>query len=419
MSTAESIDLAAATEHLQRTGQVQLVADWANSRAHSLHLAEGLSAEDQQVQSMPDASPTKWHLAHTTWFYETFILKPFAADYQAFDSGYGYLFNSYYEAAGARHPRPQRGLLTRPTLAQVHAYRDHVDRTLAALIGGAGVHPEVLRRVRLGINHEQQHQELMLSDIQHAFSLNPLKPAYQSRWPGPPARREPPQWRRLTAGMAEIGHHGVQFAFDNESPRHPVLIGEVEIASALVSERDWLTFIEAGGYRDPQWWMADGWAQVQKEGWEAPLYWQQRERQWRVFDLSGERELIAERPVAHVSWYEADAYARWSNARLPTEQEWECAASEPALSEQLEQLQTALWQWTSSAYAAYPGFRPSPGALGEYNGKFMCNQFVLRGGAHATPANHTRVSYRNFYYPHQRWQFAGVRLARDAQNRGD
>lgn len=396
-----------------QTVQQTLLADWAKTRAHSSYLTECLSAEDQQVQSMADVSPTKWHLAHTTWFFEQFILQPLSVDYAPFDADYGYLFNSYYEAVGSRHPRPQRGLLTRPPLARIHAYRAHVDRAMAALLGAPEPDSEVLRRTRLGINHEQQHQELILSDIQHVLSLNPTAPCYRADWAGPARRRGQARWLRLEHFEGEIGHAGEDFAFDNEGPRHRVLVPAFEIASALVTEGDWLEFVAAGGYADPQWWMADGWALCQSERWQSPLYWRQSEGGWRVFDLSGERGVDPDRPVAHISWYEADAYARWADARLPTEQEWERAAAAPGMAAQMEQLMTALWQWTGSAYAPYPGFKASSGALGEYNGKFMCNQFVLRGGAHATPVDHSRITYRNFYYPHQRWQFAGLRLARD------
>lgn len=395
------------------TPHQQLVVLWARVRGDSMRLTAPLNAEDQQVQSMADVSPTKWHLAHTTWFFEQFILKALVANYQEFDADYCYLFNSYYEAVGSRHPRTQRGLMTRPSLQQIHRYREHVDQALASVLGSSNVAPEVSRRLLLGLNHEQQHQELMLSDIQHVLSLNSLAPSYRQDWPGPQRRDGESTWVAVDVGEGEIGHQGDGFAFDNEGPRHRVLATPFEIASALVSEHDWLAFMEGGGYQQAQWWMADGWARVQAESWIAPEYWRRKDGQWVVFGLNGEQALDPQRPVSHISWYEADAFARWSNARLPTEQEWELAAADPDVAGQLQQLRTALWQWTGSAYSAYPRFRPSAGALGEYNGKFMCNQFVLRGGAHATPDGHSRVSYRNFYYPHQRWQFAGLRLARD------
>jgi len=398
------------------TPQQRLVALWARVRQDSMRLTEPLSAEDQQVQSMPDVSPTKWHLAHTTWFFEQFILQPLVPTYQVYDADYCYLFNSYYEAVGSRHPRPQRGLLTRPSLEQIHRYRDHVDGALAAVLGSGNVDAEIYRRLVLGLNHEQQHQELLLSDIQHVLSINPLAPIYRSDWPGPERKDGESTWLRVDRDQGEIGHHGAEFAFDNEGPRHRVLATPFELASALVSEREWLAFIEDGGYQQAQWWMADGWARVQSDAWVAPQYWRQRDGDWVVFGLNGEQPIDRHRPVSHISWYEADAYARWADARLPTEHEWELAASDAVIGSQLQQLRTALWQWTASAYAAYPKFKPSPGALGEYNGKFMCNQFVLRGGAHATPHGHSRVTYRNFYYPHQRWQFAGLRLARDASD---
>jgi len=389
-------------------------------RAHSIALAAPLSAEDQCVQSMPDASPTKWHLAHTTWFFETLLLQPFATAYQPFDSDYAYLFNSYYEALGPRHPRPQRGLLTRPALADIHAYRDYVDAAIAALARmdvaqNAVKLDAMLSLLELGLHHEQQHQELLLTDLQHLFSCNPLLPAYRSSLP---LRADVPQkfqWLRHPGGVVSIGHEGPGFAFDNETPLHQRLLTPFEIASQPVSCGDFLAFIDDGGYRDPQWWLSEGWAQVQAQSWHAPAYWlapndpRHPNETWQVFGLEGVQPLHFNASVAHISFFEAAAYAEWAGARLPTEHEWEAAFGMPGLSG----MQGDVWQWTRSAYEPYPGFRPRAGATREYNGKFMVGQQVLRGSSHATPAGHARASYRNFFPPATRWQFAGLRLARD------
>jgi len=415
------------------------------TRALSEALASPLSAEDQGVQSMPDASPAKWHLAHTTWFFETFLLAPFLPHWQPYDPRWGFLFNSYYEAVGARHPRPQRGLLTRPSVEEIARYRSAVDQAMADLLAGpAGAKADVAALVRLGINHEQQHQELLLTDILHAFSCNPLLPAYRSM-PLPAAprqgtqRQEPAGWVSHPGGLREVGHAGRGFAFDNESPRHTVFLRPFRLAGRPVSNGDWLAFIGEDGYRRPELWLSDGWAAVQAEGWRAPLYWEpDGAGGWRTMTLRGLQALDPEAPVCHVSFYEADAFARWAGKRLPTEGEWEVAAAgapvagnlvdpqAPELSplqprpaslagagELPRQLFGDVWEWTQSAYAPYPGFRPAAGAVGEYNGKFMCNQMVLRGGSCATPAGHVRATYRNFFYPHQRWQFSGLRLVED------
>ncbi|MGE5539806.1 MAG: ergothioneine biosynthesis protein EgtB [Gemmatimonas sp.] len=402
-------------------------------RARTLALAAPLSAEDQQVQSMADASPTKWHLAHTTWFFETFVLAPHAADFAPFDPAFGYLFNSYYEAVGPRHPRPARGLLTRPSLERVVAWRQRTDEELARLIAGVSANalPELQRIVELGLHHEEQHQELILMDVLHLLSLNPLAPAYQTGEVAPePASAH--GWRGFPGGLIEIGHTGGGFAFDNEGPRHKVWIEDYEIGDRLVTNGEYRDFVDAGGYRDAKFWLSDGWAWVNANAVEHPAYWRRVDGEWREFTLRGLVPLDPARPVTHVSHYEADAYARFRGARLPTEAEWENAARHAVASAAnclesgaliargapsgggVRQMFGDAWEWTGSAYAPYPGFAPAAGAVGEYNGKFMSGQMVLRGGSFATPEGHIRPTYRNFFYPHQRWMFSGVRLARDA-----
>jgi ergothioneine biosynthesis protein EgtB len=375
-------------------------------RAHTETLAAALSPEDQCVQSMPDASPAKWHRAHTTWFFEEFVLGPNLPGYAAFDGEFRYLFNSYYEAVGARHPRPRRGLLTRPPAERVADYRRHVDAAMRRLLT-AGVAPELAALVELGLQHEQQHQELLVTDMLHAFAENPLLPAMLPGWQPAPAAPGAGRWLDHPGGLVEIGHDGAGFAFDNESPRHRVWLEPFQIADRLVRNGDWLAFMADGGYRTAALWMSDGWATAQQEGWRAPLHWREGESGWQQMGPGGLVPLDRAAPVRHVSWYEADAFARWTGARLPTEFEWEAAA--PGLHEADGQ----VWQWTASAYLPYPRFRPAPGAVGEYNGKFMVNQMVLRGGSLATPPGHARATYRNFFYPDKRWQFTGLRLARD------
>jgi ergothioneine biosynthesis protein EgtB len=373
-------------------------------RAYSEQLAAPLSPEDQTVQSMPDASPTKWHLAHTTWFFETFLLRPHAADYRPLAPAYEYLFNSYYEAVGPRHPRPQRGLITRPGVAEIMAYRRHVSEAMAELIDRDDAASAPL--VELGLHHEQQHQELLLMDAKHMLSCNPLKPAYDRAGPPAPPRASPVEWRGRKGGLVEIGHDGAGFAFDNEGPRHKVWLEPFAIASRPVSNGEYLAFIEDGGYRRPEFWLSAGWECVTGRGWEGPLYWEKIDGRWHVFTLHGLAPMRADDPVCHVSGYEAAAFAKWAGRRLPREAEWESAIAG------LDGT-GAVWEWTASPYVAYPGYREPPGAIGEYNGKFMANQMVLRGGCAATPRDHIRPTYRNFFPPDARWMFGGIRLAED------
>jgi ergothioneine biosynthesis protein EgtB len=411
-----------------------------DTRRLSHELAAPLSAEDMTVQAMDDASPTKWHLAHATWFFETFILAKHLPGYRPFDPTFNYCFNSYYESQGPRQPRPKRGVLTRPTAERVMAYRAHVDEGLAKLFAGGEPEPEVARLIEVGINHEQQHQELLLTDILALFAANPLRPAYRARRPRPaaaernaPGPNEFPSgiFIEFPGGIFKVGHDGTDFAWDNEAPRHEALLRPFRLADRLVTNGEWLAFMDDGGYSTPSLWLADGWGTVNREGWEAPLYWEQRDGECMTMSLEGLQPVERAAPVAHVSYFEADAFARWAGKRLPTEFEWEVAAlglpltgnslatkalrplPAEAPTGRLRQMFGDVWEWTQSAYLPYPGYRPPAGALGEYNGKFMVSQQVLRGGSCATPAGHTRATYRNFFYPHQRWQFLGLRLAEE------
>jgi ergothioneine biosynthesis protein EgtB len=401
-------------------------------------LCQPLVVEDYVVQSMPDVSPTKWHLAHTSWFFETFLLKPHAKAYVEFDPHFGYLFNSYYNTIGDRHCRQNRGQLSRPTVAEVYAYRKHVDQHMRSLLAGADdrLRETLAPLLEIGLHHEQQHQELMITDIKHVFWVNPMRPAYVPR----PLRQvetvPPATWIAFDAGLRDIGHDGNGFAFDNECPRHPEYVAAFHLASRLVTNGEYKQFINEGGYTKPEFWLSAGWAMAKAEQWHAPLYWLKQDAKddepWWNHTLAGLRPVSDDEPVCHVSYYEADAFARWADARLPAEAEWEFASTtldpadgafvesdvfHPTVAGQhagLQQMFGNLWQWTSSAYLGYPGYRPPPGALGEYNGKFMCNQFVLRGGSVATSRTHIRRTYRNFFPPDARWQFSGFRLARDA-----
>jgi ergothioneine biosynthesis protein EgtB len=405
---------------------------YAAVRGFTEQLCEGLATEDYVVQSMPDVSPTKWHLAHTSWFFEQFVLVPHLAGYQPLNPTYLFLFNSYYVNAGERHCRAQRGYISRPTVAEVFDYRRHVDERMMELLGTAGEPLLGMLRplVEIGIHHEQQHQELLLTDLKHVFSVNPLRVVYRPRTAEAPAEAAPLKWIAFDGGLHWIGHEGEAFSYDNEGPRHREWLEPFELGSRLVTNGEYLDFIADGGYQRPELWLSAGWATVQENGWTEPYYWERHGDAYKVFTLSGMRDVAPAEPVAHLSYFEADAFARWAGARLPTEAEWEVAAAtvpmrgnlvesglfHPApapAGEGLQQMYGDVWQWTRSQYVPYPGYQPPPGALGEYNGKFMCNQFVLRGGSCATSATHIRPTYRNFFPPDATWQFTGVRLARD------
>ncbi len=393
-------------------------------------LAAPLSAEDQTVQSMPDVSPTKWHRAHVTWFFETFVLKTALSGYLEYHPSFSYLFNSYYEAVGERYPRPGRGLVSRPGVAEVTTYRAHVDEHMTRLLD-RGLDERATFLFELGLQHEQQHQELLLMDIKHVLSMSPLDPVYRAgaALPGRPSRT-PTRWVSHPGGETALGHAGGDFAFDNEGPRHLVHLAPFELADRVVTCGEWLAFMDYCGYRRPELWLSDGWATVNEQRWAGPLYWRHEGgSDWTVFTLLGRRTVDPDEPVCHVSYYEADAFARWAGARLPTEAEWEAVAGERPVAGRLldpgsphpapqatESLYGDVWVWTASAYLPYPGFRPWPGGVGEYNGKFMVNQHVLRGGSCVTPVGHVRATYRNFFLPRARWPFTGVRLARDAES---
>ncbi|MBA3506528.1 MAG: ergothioneine biosynthesis protein EgtB [Betaproteobacteria bacterium] len=403
-------------------------------RASTEALAAPLTAEDCALQSMPDASPVKWHLAHTSWFFETFVLAQHLHGYTPFDPAFRVLFNSYYNGVGDKHPRPERGLLSRPSLSDVLGYRTHVNAAMVRLFSGSLPTP-VAALIELGLQHEQQHQELIVTDVKHLLSRNPLKPTYRSRWPLQQVKPQRMAWHSFAGGLVTIGHRGAGFAFDNEGPAHDVYIAPFELASRPVTHGEFAAFIEDGGYQRPDVWLSLGWEMVQARGWQAPLYWERRKHGWQTFTLHGMIDVDPHTPVCHVSFFEADAYARWAGTRLPTEFEWEFGVRDVALtgnflesgalhpmpplgdaSSRLPfQMFGDVWEWTRSDYAPYPGFRPTEGAVGEYNGKFMCSQYVLRGGSCATPASHIRPTYRNFFPPDARWQFSGLRLARDCR----
>lgn len=415
-----------ATQSLQQDLGTELADAYSRVRRMTEHLVQGLSAEDQMIQPATDASPAKWHQAHTTWFFETFILAGHVRGYREFHSDFRRLFNSYYNAVAPPPDRSKRGCLSRPSLEQVRAYRKHVDAAMLRLLQ-TEISEEVRSLLELGLNHEQQHQELIVTDTKWGLWINPLRPAYRSDASREPERSAPSlEWKNCNGSIVDIGHSGQGFCFDNELPRHQVLLQPFRIASRLVTNAEYLEFMRDGVYSRPEFWLSDGWESVRTNNWRAPMYWEEREGTWRAYTCSGMGDVNPAEPVCHVSYYEADAYARWAGARLATEFEWEHAARDakqdgtflehegfhPAAARGSQMFGDA-WEWTSSAYTAYPGFNPAAGAVGEYNGKFMCNQFVLRGGSCATPRSHVRASYRNFFPPQARWQFTGIRLALD------
>ena len=394
-------------------------------RQVSEKICQPLAIEDYTIQSMPDVSPPKWHLAHTTWFFETFLLLPYLPGYAVFHPQFGYLFNSYYEAVGARHPRHQRGMLSRPTVAEVYRYRAHVDRAMMELLSIVE-HPELADLLSLGLHHEQQHQELLLTDIKHILALNPLHPIYRGDLHPTTFTDSTFQWLKYSGGLYNIGYQGDEFSFDNESPRHQIYLQDYKLGNRLVTNGEYLEFIQTGGYQEAKYWLAEGWATVEAHQWRSPLYWELIDRDWYVMTLGGLQRVDERKPVCHVSFYEADAYATWKGKRLPTEAEWEIATIDlpqignflandyldPTPANNLHhQFFGDVWEWTQSAYLPYPGFQIADGAIGEYNGKFMCNQMVLRGGSCVTSADHIRPTYRNFFPPSTRWQFSGIRLA--------
>jgi ergothioneine biosynthesis protein EgtB len=423
------------TIHLEKDSRQLGLNMYLRVRQDSENLCKPLQAEDYVIQTAMYASPAKWHLAHMTWFFEVFILTRYLPSYTVFHPQYCYLFNSYYEQVGQFYPRPQRGFLSRPTVAEIYRYREYVDNAMRQLIETASSADwlEIYRCLMIGLNHEQQHQELLLTDLKYNFSLNPLFPAYRENLPFPlsPQQLAMATWQEYPGGIYEIGFNGNGFSYDNESPRHRIYIGSFCLASRPVSNGEYLEFVAAGGYSNPVYWLSDGWSTVRREAWQLPLHWREIDSEWWEFTLGGLRRLDMTAPVCHVSYYEAYAYAIWAGKRLPTEAEWEIAATDlpitgnlrdsgylqPTATESsagLMQMYGDVWELTASAYQPYPGFRPPSGALGEYNGKFMCNQQVLRGGSCVTPNEHIRSSYRNFFYPHERWQFQGFRLAEDA-----
>lgn len=415
------------------TSRPAILENFGKVRANSEGLASVLTPEDWMLQSMPDASPVKWNLAHTSWFFENFILRPYAPDYEVFHPKFGYLFNSYYNQVGKMHPRPERGMISRPTAQDILAFRKYVSDAVTAFVERApdDIIIEIAPLMTLGLAHEEQHQELLLTDLKHGLFQNPLLPAVYEDKAEDTDALPALAWERMEGGLCEIGWNGKGFAFDNEGPRHKVYLHPFELANRPVTNGDYLAFMEDGGYENPVHWLSDAWELVRREEWRAPLYWRKREESWCEYTLFGERPVRLDAPVCHVSFYEAAAYASWAEARLPTEFEWEAAASlfplkgrflqdgapaspKPAAGDQrLRQLFGDVWEWTASPYVAYPGYAPPSGAIGEYNGKFMSGQMVLKGGSCATPEGHMRVSYRNFFPPQARWQFSGFRLARD------
>jgi ergothioneine biosynthesis protein EgtB len=412
-----------------RDRRSQVARHYRDVRSLTEALAAPLSAEDQTVQSMPDASPTKWHRAHTTWFFETFVLVPYARGYRLFDEAFGFIFNSYYESIGPRHPRPSRGVLSRPGVEAVAAYRAYVDTAMEGLLDSA--HRDVVDLIVTGLHHEQQHQELLLTDIKHAFSSSPIFPRYAPEPVAPTvAIATPPEQWTVNGGIYEVGHRSgpdLEFSFDNERPAHASLLRDFAISDRPVSNAEFVAFIEDEGYQRPELWLSEGWSTAKAANWEAPAYWYREGRDWRVYTLNGLRSLRLDEPVCHVSFFEAAAYARWAGRRLPTEFEWEVVArqfgkTEPGPNDVRAHprplrggMRQDVWEWTASSYAPYPGYSPEAGALGEYNGKFMINQMVLRGRSCATPSGHERVTYRNFFPPQARWQFSGFRLAEDRE----
>ncbi len=415
------------TETVADVSVAQLAEKYRQIRSATERLCEPLAIEDYVVQSMTDASPTRWHLAHTSWFFETLVLRRLVSDYKSVDDTFQYLFNSYYHTLGDQFPRPQRGMLTRPTVEEVMRYREHVDRHMLALLEDEESRRSLsITTIMMGLNHEQQHQELILTDLKHLLSHNPLHPVYREAKQLPESTIPPISWLKHEGGLVEIGFEGDTFAYDNEQPRHRVYLEPFEMASRPITCGEYLEFIDAGGYTRPEFWLSDGWSTVREHGWRAPIYWTEQDREWVTYTLSGLQAVDATEPMCHISYYEADAYARWAGARLPTEAEWEVVAEDceitgnfveserfhPAPSATSSQMFGDVWEWTSSAYSCYPGYRQPEGALGEYNAKFASGQMVLRGGSCATPRSHIRSTYRNFFPPYARWQFAGVRLAK-------